>query len=91
MVTNMRMTATQYLALPETKPYLEYRDGEVLAKCRFYRAHGVDVCWLIDPETRTALVFEGERDGEEPPAGVLASPLLPGFSLALADLWNALD
>lgn len=178
MVATTGMTVAQYLSLPETKPYLEYRDGEVcpkpaagsehgliaglvtaalhalwlrqrglfgpealvhfhgpatdqyllpdvaywrpdkphgdeddvlpptlavevrsagqpleelVARCRFYRAHGVDLCWLIDPETRVALVFDGEDDGHVPAGDVLESALLPGLTLSLAELWAALD
>ncbi|MBI2764496.1 MAG: Uma2 family endonuclease [Chloroflexi bacterium] len=61
-------------------------------KCRDMRENGVDVCWLIDPETRTAEVFDGSADGEPVPAGSkLESPYLPGFSLALDELFSVLD
>ena len=32
MVTTQRMSAEEYLALPDVKPYLEYFAGEVLQK-----------------------------------------------------------
>jgi Uma2 family endonuclease len=65
---------------------------EFAEKCRFYRSHGVDVCWLIDPEARTAEVFEGDRDAEPIPAdGALETSFMPGFSLALGDLFAVLD
>ncbi len=32
-------------------------------KCRWFREHGVEVCWLIDPVSRTVEVLEGDRDG----------------------------
>ena len=61
-------------------------------KCRLMRANGVDVCWLVDPETQEAYVFEGAKDGERLPAGsALTSSFLPGFELTLADLWAELD
>ena len=61
-------------------------------KCRYYRRYGVDVAWLIDPESRTAEVFEGDADGRRlDPDSSLESTLLPGFSLSLADLFAALD
>jgi Uma2 family endonuclease len=62
-------------------------------KCRYFRRYGVDVCWLIDPESRSVEVFEGARDGEvlTAAAGALGSPLLPGFRLKLADLFAVLD
>ena len=61
-------------------------------KCRMYREAGVPVCWLVDPISRTAEVFEAELDGEPLPAdGVLRSDVLPGFEISLADLWKAID
>ena len=61
-------------------------------KCRAYREHGVEVCWLIDPARRTAEVFEMGRDAEPLRAdGVLESPALPEFRLPLPELFAALD
>jgi Uma2 family endonuclease len=61
-------------------------------KCRYYRTHGVDVAWLIDPYSRTIEVFEGEADGQRAARdGTLESPSLPGLRVPVADLWAALD
>lgn len=61
-------------------------------KCRFYRDHGVDVCWLIEPRRRLVEVFEGDLDsGRLPAEATLASPQLPGFALPAAELFAALD
>ncbi len=59
-------------------------------KCRFYRERGVDVCWLIDPVSRSVEVFEDSLDGE-PVAhnGTIQSARLPGFSLPLSELFAA--
>jgi Uma2 family endonuclease len=164
-----RMSETEYLALPEVKPYLEYVDGVVRQKpmvnaahrrlvnklsalleayieahggdagpegrvrmapnfrlpdnaywapgrpsgddslpsvavevrspnqplrdlrdkCRAFRAAGVETCWLIDPEARTAELFEDERDAV--PVTALESSAMPGFAVALADLCKVLD
>ena len=66
--------------------------SDLFAKCRLMCANGVDVCWLVDPETREAYVFEGAKDGERLPTGsALTSSFLPGFELTLADLWAELD
>ncbi len=57
-------------------------------KCRFYRDHGVDIAWLIDPRSETVEVYEGDLNGAILRAGdVLRSPLLPGFELPVADLF----
>lgn len=66
--------------------------GEQREKCRYFRRHGVDVAWLIDPVSRTAEVFEDDADGEPVPAGgALVSRHLPGFSLAVDELFSVLD
>ncbi len=66
--------------------------AELRRKCRSFRANGVDVCWLIDPMARTVEVFEGDRDAEQLAAdGVLEATVMPGFSLALSDLFAVLD
>ncbi len=61
-------------------------------KCRFYRANGVDVAWLVDPQARTVEVFDEHGDGlvliNE---AHLESGALPGLRIELADLFDALD
>ena len=69
------------------QPLRDLRD-----KCRFYRQHGVDVCWLIDPHRRFAEVFEGEVNGLRlDEDGVLESRAVPGYRLPLRDLFATLD
>ncbi|MBA4181435.1 MAG: hypothetical protein C0506_12665 [Anaerolinea sp.] len=64
--------------------------AELREKCRFMRASGTDVCWLINPDTRRVEVFEADRDGDVQ-TGVLESAHLPGFRLELAELFSVLD
>jgi Uma2 family endonuclease len=64
---------------------------ELRQKCRDYRDEGVQVCWLVDPERRAVEVFEGERDGELLREGALASPLLPGLSIDLVQIFAAAE
>jgi Uma2 family endonuclease len=65
---------------------------ELRKKCRFFRENGVTTCWLIDPKSRTAEIFEGERDAENIGVdGVLESACMPGFSLPLPELFAVLD
>ncbi|MFN8507973.1 MAG: Uma2 family endonuclease [Dehalococcoidia bacterium] len=60
-------------------------------KCRQMHANGVDVCWLVDPASRTVELFEGAIEAEPLPAdGALTSPLLPGLRIPLADIWAVL-
>ena len=61
-------------------------------KCRAFRRNGVDVCWLIDPTSRSVEVFEGPRDGERLAAGgELSTPVMPGFTLTLEELFAVLE
>ncbi|MEO6044112.1 MAG: Uma2 family endonuclease [Tepidiformaceae bacterium] len=66
--------------------------AELREKCRLFRAAGAEICWLVDPNRRTVEVFDDARDGEvQPETAVLESPHMPGFRLALADLFAVLD
>lgn len=66
--------------------------AELRRKCRSFRANGVEVCWLLDPQSRSVEVFEGDRDGERMTAeSALETPAMPGFRLALSDLFAVLD
>lgn len=61
------------------------------AKCRYYRRYGVEVAWLVDPETRSVEVFEGDRDGGQLANDAsLQSVLLPGFELSVVELFAVL-
>jgi Uma2 family endonuclease len=66
--------------------------GDQRAKCRYFREHGVDAAWLVDPESRTVEVFEEGREGvvlrED---ATLTSPVLPDFELPLRELFAVLD
>ncbi len=65
---------------------------ELRAKCRFMRAGGVEVCWLVDPDRRTVEVFDDAQDSRTLSApAVLESPHMPGFRLPLDELFSVLD
>ncbi len=179
MVVKQRMTEQSYLALPEEKPYLEYIDGEAVAKsmpdmrhvdlcdeiqhrlrayrdghggrsgpeariefcegevvqfrlpdvsywaagrsrageramlpptlavevrspdetatelrakCWYCRNHGVDIAWLVDPDSRTVEIFEADREGVVlRNDDVVRSTRLPGFALQVNELFAVLD
>ena len=66
--------------------------AELRRKCRFFRENGVEACWIIDPKSRRAEVFEGERDAVHVATdGLLTAACLPGFELQLAELFAILD
>ncbi len=65
---------------------------EMRERCRFYRRHGIEAAWLVDPDARTVELFEAGREGELLAAGAtLTSPHLPGFALGLTELFAVLD
>ncbi len=66
------------------------RPEDLRAKMEEYIANGARLGWLIDPLERTVTVY---RPGAAPlvladPPAVSAEPVLPGFTLALAEVWD---
>ena len=66
------------------------RRREVMSKIREWLEAGVSLAWLIDPENRTGEVFRSSGvNSSIASGGVLdGEQLLPGFSCALADLFE---
>jgi Uma2 family endonuclease len=85
MVLKTRTTLTEFLALPETKPYLELMDGEVYEKPMPNRKHGTIVGFLIQilrnylDRTREARVETEVRHLEDEEEWVF----LPDISITL--------
>ena len=54
-----------------------------------YIANGARLGWLIDPRDQQVLVYRPESSVEllNRPRSVSADPLLPGFTLAMVDIW----
>jgi Uma2 family endonuclease len=65
---------------------------EMRRKRREYFAAGVQVVWLIDPDTRTAQVFTAPDRGIilDESQSLDGGSVLPGFTLALKDLFASL-
>ena len=59
------------------------------SKMQEYIDNGVQLGWLIDPREEQVLVYRSESPVEllQRPQGVSADPLLPGFTLEMADIW----
>jgi Uma2 family endonuclease len=91
---------------PNTRPFplgdlvIEVRSPSTWAvdvgrKRAIYEREGVRELWLVDPLSRTVLVFarstaaatEFDDARDLGPADTLGSPLLPDFTLAVADLF----
>lgn len=61
--------------------------AELRAKCRAFREAGADACWIVDPVSRTAELFDASRDGATVGVdGVLETSAVPGLTIALARL-----
>ena len=67
--------------------------AEIAEKLRNFFAAGTVRAWVIDPETRTAEVYDRPEDPTPvPAAGTLdAGPALPGFTVNLPALFAAAD
>ena len=65
--------------------------NELRAKCRFFRANGVEECWLVDPRLRTVEQFSSEGEFILGADQTLISAALPGFELVLSELFAVLD
>jgi len=58
-------------------------------KCEFLRSTGVEACWLIDPFSRKAELYEGAHKGA--PIEELNAACLPGFALPLVELFAVIE
>lgn len=64
--------------------------AELRRKCEFLRSTGVEACWLIDPVSRTAELYQG-RKKTGTVITALGAERLPDFELSLSDLFAILD
>jgi len=58
-------------------------------KMQEYIDNGARLGWLIEPRKRQVLVYRAEAPAEllQQPRSVSADPVLPGFTLEMADIW----
>ena len=68
------------------------RAGEMARKLAAYFAAGVELVWLIDPRTRSAVAYTSPDDATElgPTESLAGGAVLPGFVLPLAQLFARL-
>lgn len=64
--------------------------AELRRKCEFLRSSGVETCWLIDPISKSAEVYEGPQTTPRL-VDTLTAEALPGFELSLVDLFAVLE
>ena len=69
------------------------RMSEVLAKVRFYLENGVRLVWLIDPRTRTVMVWSSWTEPRlfTEDDTLDGGDVLPGFSTPVRDILPPLD
>jgi Uma2 family endonuclease len=84
--------ATVIKIIPEIAAEVISPDEDVLMlhrKLKQYFAAGVNEVWLVDPESQTVEIWTGPKLPEQELAGdaAITSPLLPGFSLPLSELF----
>lgn len=55
-----------------------------------YIANGAQLGWLIDPAERTVYIYRKSQPVEKlhNPQALTGDPVLPGFTLELADVWD---
>ena len=84
-----QMKTGENLVIEIISPESRERDWDY--KFQEYEAGGVREYWLIDPELEQASFYvleDGQYREREPEAGIYESPLLPGFRLRIAWLWQ---
>ena len=92
-LTSTRLTADEYFALPPTESTWRYDVG---VKKRTYERLGLAELWLVDTASDTVLVYrrssaeaaEFDVELELEVGESLTTPLLPGFSVDLAALFD---
>jgi Uma2 family endonuclease len=63
------------------------RAADSARKVAEYLSVGVRLLWVIDPETRTAVVYRPRAEPRQPENGTLdGEDVLPGFACTLSDL-----
>ena len=64
--------------------------AEVQQKMEEYRANGARLGWLFDPDRRRVAVYyaDGRVEWLERPISIAGDPVLPGFVLSLAAIWE---
>jgi Uma2 family endonuclease len=69
------------------------RQLDLVHKKRVYARMGIKELWIIDPEQKNMTVYRFDQDPTDPVATIagqeeISSPLLPGFKIALQDVFR---
>jgi Uma2 family endonuclease len=60
-------------------------------RARYFREHGVEEAWIVDPDARSIEVWDGVRDGRVFDRGDVTSTALDGFSVDIETLFAGLE
>lgn len=63
---------------------------DLLKKKARYRACGTSEVWIVSPDTREVLIYSEKGDRILTGAAALSTELIPGFSIAIAELFQDL-
>lgn len=70
------------------------RKTDEIIKRKLYELHDIKEYWILDPDLESVKIYRKNKDAFQPPIhlsreqhGSLATPLLPGFQVDLADLF----
>jgi Uma2 family endonuclease len=95
ILTEKNVQGAPALAIEILSPSTRQRDEEV--KRRLFDERGVREYWIVDPKNATVTIFRRASDGTFPrvaeleatSGAALATPLLPGFTLSVEQLFSA--
>ena len=62
--------------------------AKLIKKTERYRKYGTKEAWILDIESRKALLFSDDRNAILDENGVFESSLIPGFSIRIGDLFD---
>ena len=94
VLTGGRLMGPPEIAIEILAPGSSNLKRDRLIKMNLYAARGVDEYWILDPESRSAEIHRGSASGQldirENLRGDdrLTSPLLPGFELRTAEIFE---
>jgi Uma2 family endonuclease len=94
ILTDKNIQGTPAMVVEVLSPSTRKRDRQI--KRMLYERTGVREYWLVDPESGSVTIYRRTADGSFPMAASLSAgqhetletPLLPGWSLALARLFR---
>jgi Uma2 family endonuclease len=90
IVANNRFNAAPDIVIEVLSPGSENRRRDLVAKRRLYQKYGVQEYWVVDLENQAVFMYSYTKPDEVTldSSGVLKSELLPGFDIAVENLFK---